>query len=151
MISDFADPSLYSRILIPYRLKRHYYKGRSHIAKLILFPSYVFIETDHIKELVNNIKWFPGFNVVLHVDDLYCPVYKHEEKLLMELVDDRGIIDISEGFIEGDQIRIISGPLVGQEGNILRINRRKGTAILQMNIFNRVTEVSLGLDLISKG
>ncbi len=149
MISDFADPSLYSRILIPYRLKRHYYKGKSHIAKLILFPSYVFIETDRIKELVSDIKWFPGFNVVLHVDDLYCPVYKHEEQLLTKLVDDRGIIDISEGFMEGDQIRIISGPLVGQEGNILRINRRKGVAILQMNIFNRVTEVSLGLELLS--
>ena len=149
MIYEFADPSLYSRILIPYRLKRHYYKGRSHIAKLILFPSYVFIETDRIKELVNDIKWFPGFNVVLHVDDLYCPVYKHEEQLLMKLVDDRGIIDISAGFMEGDEIRITSGPLVGQEGNILRINRRKGVAILQMNIFNRVTEVSLGLELLS--
>lgn len=150
MISDFADPSLYFRCLIPYRLKRHYYKGKSYIAKLILFPSYVFIETDHIKELVNDIKWFPGFNVVLHVDDLYCPVYKHEEQLLTKLVDARGIIDISEGFMEGDQIRITSGPLVGQEGNILRINRRKGVAILRMNIFNRVTQVSLGLELISK-
>ena len=150
MIYEFADPALYTRCLIPYRLKRHYYKGKSHLVKLILFPSYLFIETDHIKEFVNNIKWFPGFNVVLHIDDLYCPVYKHEETLLLKLVNDHGIIDISEGYIEGDTVKVTSGPLVGQEGNIKRIKRRQGAAILEMNIFNRKTEVSLGLELISK-
>ncbi|MBQ6519616.1 MAG: antiterminator LoaP [Anaerolineaceae bacterium] len=150
MIYEFADPALYTRCLIPYRLKRHYYKGKSHLVKLILFPSYLFIETDHIKEFVNNIKWFPGLNVVLHIDDLYCPVYKHEETLLLKLVNDRDIIDISEGYIEGDTVKVTSGPLVGQEGNIKRIKRRQGAAILEMNIFNRKTEVSLGLELISK-
>ena len=149
MINDFADPSLYSRVLIPYRLKRHYYKGKSHIAKLILFPSYVFIETDRIKELVNDIKWFPGFNVVLHMDDIYCPLYKHEEQLILKLINNHDIIDISTGYMEGDNVKVTSGPLVGMEGNIKRIKRRQGAAIIEMNIFNRVTEVSLGLDLLS--
>ena len=148
MINDFADPSLYSRVLIPYRLKRHYYKGKSHIAKLILFPSYVFIETDRIKELVNDIKWFPGFNVVLHMDDISSPLYKHEEQLILKLINDHDIIDISTGYTEGDNVKVISGPLVGMEGNIKRIKRRQGAAIIEMNIFNRVTEVSVGLELI---
>ena len=150
MIYKFADPALYTRCVIPYRLKRHYYKGKSHVVKLILFSSYIFIETDHIKEFVNNIKWFPGFNVILHMDDLYCPVYAHEEFLLTQLIDEHDIIDISEGYMEGDRIRITSGPLTGQEGSIKKVIRRKGVAILEMNIFNRVTEVSLGLDLIEK-
>lgn len=150
MIYQYADSSLYSRVAIPYRLKRHYYKSKSQLVKLILFPSYIFIETDHIKEFVNNIKWFPGFNVVLHIDDLYCPIYKHEETLLLKLMQDHDIIDISEGYMEGDKVHITSGPLVGLEGNIVRVNRRKGVAIIEMNIFNRVTEVSLGLELIRK-
>ena len=149
MINEFADPALFTRCLIPYRLKRHYFKGKSHIAKLILFPSYVFIETDHIKELVNNIKWFPGFNVVLHMDDIYCPLHKHEEQLILKLIDNHDIIDISTGYMEGDQVKVISGPLVGMEGNIKRIKRRQGAAIIEMNIFNRLTEVSVGLDLLS--
>ena len=150
MINEYADPALFTRCLIPYRLKRHYYKGKSHIAKLILFPSYVFIETDHIKELVNDIKWFPGFNVVLHMDDLYCPLYKHEEQLILRLINDHGVIDMSEGYMEGDRVRIVSGPLLGMEGAIKRIKPRQGAAILEMNIFNRITEVSVGLELVSK-
>ena len=150
MIHTYADPALYSRCVIPYRLKRHYFKGKSHIAKLILFPSYVFVETDRIKDFVNDIRWFPGFNVVLHTDDLYCPLYKHEEHLILKLINEHDIIDISEGYMEGDTVRVTTGPLVGMEGYIKRIKRRQGAAILEMNIFNRVTEVSLGLDLIEK-
>ena len=148
MIYNYADPALYSRCAIPYRLKRHYFKGKSHIAKLILFPSYVFIETDAIKEFVDNIKWFPGFNVVLHMEDFYCPIYRHEEHLLMNLMKDSEIIDISEGYMEGDRIHITSGPLLGQEGIIKRVRPRQGVAVIEMNIFNRTTEVSLGLELI---
>lgn len=148
MIQNYVYPALYSRCMIPYRLKRHYFRGSSRIVKLIFFPSYVFIETDNIKEFVNNIKWFPGFNVVLHTDDMYCPLYKHEELLLLKLVNDHDIIDISEGFMEGDKVRIISGPLLGQEGSIKKVKPRQGVAILEMNIFNRKTEVSLGLELI---
>ena len=149
MIYDFADPALYTRCLIPYRLKRHYLGSTNRLVKIILFPSYVFIETENIKEFVNNIKWFPGFNVVLHMDDIYCPLYKHEEQLLLKLINDHDIIDISTGYMEGDNVKVISGPLVGMEGNIKRIKRRQGAAIIEMNIFNRLTEVSVGLDLLS--
>ena len=150
MIYQFADPALYSRCAIPYRLKRHYYKGQSRIVKLILFPSYIFIETDHIKEFADNIKWFPGFNVVLHMDDLYCPVLPHEEKLLTGLINEKDVIDISEGYMEGDIVHVTRGPLVGMEGSIKKVKPRQGAAILEMNIFNRKTEVSLGFELIEK-
>ena len=148
MIHTYADPALYSRCLIPYRVKRHYYGGSSKLVKLILFPSYIFIESDNIKEFVNNIKWFPGFNVVLHMDDIYCPLQKHEETLLFKLINDHEIIDVSKGYMEGDKVFITDGPLVGQEGFIKKVKPRQGIAIIEMNIFNRTTEVSLGLEII---
>ena len=150
MIYTYADPALYTRCAIPYRLKRHYFKGKSYIAKLILFPSYVFIETDHIKELVNDIKWFPGFNVVLHMDDIYCPIYKHEEFFLTQLINEKDLIEISEGYMEGDRVHVISGPLLGREGQIKKVSARNGIAILEITLFHRKAEVRLGLDLIEK-
>ena len=150
MIYQYADSALYTRCAIPYRLKKHYYKGKSQIVKLMLFPSYIFIETNHIHEFVDNIKWFPGFNVVLHVDDIYCPVYEHEAVILNQLIAEKDIIDISQGYMEGDKVHVTNGPLVGMEGQIKRVKPRQGVAILEMNIFNRTTEVSLGLELIEK-
>lgn len=33
------------------------------------------------------------------------------------------VVEISSGYIEGDMIRITHGPLMGQEGNIVKIDR----------------------------
>ena len=82
------------------------------------------------------------------MDDMYCPLYKHEENLLLNLMKDKEIIDISEGYMEGDKVHITAGPLLGQEGIIKKVKPRQGVAIIEMNIFNRTTEVSLGLELI---
>lgn len=150
MIKNYVDPALYSRCIIPYRLKRHFHGGKSEIVKMILFPSYIFVETDSIESFIQAIKWFPGFNVILHTDDFYCPIYKHEEYILENLVNEHDIIDISEGYMEGDKIHVISGPLKGREGFIKKVVRRTGVAILEMTIFNRTTQVRLGLDLIEK-
>ena len=149
-IYQYVDSSLYTRCAIPYRLKKHYYKGQSRIVKLLLFPSYVFVETDQIEEFVNNIKWFPGFNVVLHMGDIYCPVYEHEEIILTRLIAENDVIDISTGYMEGDKVHILSGPLNGMEGQIKKVKPRQGVAILEMCFFNRTAEVSLGLELIEK-
>ena len=65
-------------------------------------------------------------------------------------LNDEDIIDISEGYMEGDKIHITAGPLLGQEGFIKKVKPRQGIAILEMNIFNRTTEVYLGMDLITK-
>ena len=69
----------------------------------------------------------------------------------MNLMKDSEVIDLSEGFMEGDRIHITSGPLLGQEGIIKRVRPRQGVAVIEMNIFNRTTEVSLGLELIKAG
>ena len=148
MINEYVDPALYTRCAIPYKLKRHYHGGSSEIVKMTLFPSYIFVETETIQNFVQSIKWLPGFNVILHTDDFYCPIYKHEEYILTKLLNDHDIIDISEGYMVGDKVFVTSGPLFGQEGHIKKVNRRKGIAILEMNLFNRTTEVCLGLELI---
>ena len=70
--------------------------------------------------------------------------------LLNKLLNDHDIIDISEGYMEGDKVHITAGPLFGQEGLIKKVKPRQGIAVLEMNIFNRTTEVYLGLELISK-
>ena len=147
MIQNNADKSLYKRCLIPYRVKRHYFGSASKLVKMIHFPSYLFIETDNIKEFADNIKWFPEFKVVLQMDDVYCPLGKHEESVLFQLINDKDVIDISKGYMEGDKVRITEGPLMGHENFIKRVKPRQGVAVIEMDIFNRTTEVPLGLEL----
>ena len=150
LIQKFVLPDLYNRLVIPYRRKKHFQNGKSFIVENIVFPSYLFVETNCIKDFVTALNTLPGFSVVLHTDDFYSPVYDHEVNLLMKLMNDHDVIDMSTGYMEGEKIRIVSGPLRGFEGQIKKVIRRRGIAILELNIFNRPTEARLGLELIEK-
>jgi len=59
-------------------------------------------------------------------------------------------IDISQGFKEGDSVKIISGALAGNEGMIQRINKGRQEALIGAPIFGTMISVSVGLEIIEK-
>lgn len=73
-----------------------------------------------------------------------------EREIFMKLFDDKGCVDISKGFIEGDLIIITEGPLVGLEGLIKKIIRHKMVAYVEIEMFGQITRMEVGLDIVSK-
>ena len=59
-------------------------------------------------------------------------------------------VGVSEGVIEGDRIIVLKGPLVGREGWIRKINRRKRTAYLEIDMFGRTIQTKIGLGIVRK-
>ena len=70
--------------------------------------------------------------------------------LLKEGVREDHIVEMSEGIIEGDEIRILKGPLRDQDAIIKKIDRHKRVAYVQMFILGRETSVKLGLEIVRK-
>ena len=60
------------------------------------------------------------------------------------------MIEMSEGVIEGDQVRITKGPLRHHEGWIKKINRHKRLAYLEIEMFGRTLEAKVGLGIVRK-
>ncbi len=148
-IERCIDHNLYKRISIPY-VKKFEKRGNTKTQKeKRMFPSYLFVETDHIEEFSQALISIPGFAVILHGDG-YQPLHRREENMLLHLIVDEDIIDISVGYIEGDNIVVTYGPLVGMEGSIKRIDRHKRLALVEMDMFDRVTELKVGLEIIEK-
>jgi len=73
-----------------------------------------------------------------------------ESDVFQQLFGDKGCVDMSKGFIEGDLIIVTEGPLVGFEGMIKKINRHKMIAYLEIKIFGQLTRTEVGLEIISK-
>ena len=147
-ILNHVEPSLFNRVAVPRRKKRHFFQGESKIVTLLLFPSYVFVESNRIKDLVSVVEWFPGKNQVLQIDDFYCPISGNDIFLLDNLMNDNDVIDISEGYMENGSVTVTKGPLKGYEKYIKKLKRRSSVAILSMNLFNKTVEYSLGLDIL---
>ena len=75
---------------------------------------------------------------------------QEEVELLMRIGTDKQLVEMSSGIIENDRVRILSGPLMGMEGNIRRIDRHKRIAYLEIEMFGRTVEMKVGLEIIKK-
>ncbi len=150
LIEQLIDKELYNRISIPWKYKIQKKDGQQHKVKYKLMPSYIFFETDRIDDFAAELKRVPGFNMVLQDDETYHPLHEREVKLLSKLIGDEDIVEVSKGVIEGDQVFVTEGPLVGMEGMIKKINRHKRYAIIEMEMFDRITEIKIGLEIVEK-
>lgn len=136
---------------VPKTKKMKKYGGKWHEVPEILFKGYVFMISDHVEQLFNELKKIPDLTKILGNDGTEIYSLRKEEVLfLMRFGGEQHIVEMSSGFIEGDQIRITYGPLQGQEGNIVKIDRHKRTAYIDVSIFGQVIRVQVGLEIVSK-
>lgn len=147
LVNTHVDRNLYTRCIVPYRRKREIHRGQSMFVDKLLFPSYIFIETDRIKDFAERMQWYPGKNVILQSGDSFCPIYREEEYFLTDMLDEKDIIESSNGYMDGEKVTVTSGPLKGYEDKIRKVIRRRSLAIMEMTLYDRKVETALGLDL----
>ena len=51
---------------------------------------------------------------------------------------------------EGDKVVVTEGPMINREGWITEVNRRKGTARIEVNMFGRTINVEIGLAVVGR-
>jgi transcriptional antiterminator NusG len=136
---------------IPKCKKMKKFKGTWKNVEEVLFKGYVFMITDYIDDLYNELKKITDFTKVLGNDgqEIY-PIRTDEAIFLTRFGGEKHVVDMSFGYIEGDIIRITNGPLMGQEGNLVKIDRHKRLAYVDISLFDRITTIQVGLEIISK-
>lgn len=135
---------------IPYYEEKRHIKGEWRILKRILFPGYVFLNTEELELLCIDLKHIQGFARLLRTGDEVIPLTKDEVDFLETFSGKERIVSISMGVIENSKVRVISGPLVGKEGYIKKIDRHKRKAYLEILMFERIQRIQVGLEIISK-
>ena len=138
------------RCFIPYYEEKKRYKGRWHTQEKILFPGYVFMITDKIEELSLELRKVIGLTKLLGTGKEIAPLTSDEERWLLKLGGSKQKVEISEGIIEEGNLRITDGPLTGMEESIKRIDRHKRKAYLEVEMFGRMVEVQVGLEVVEK-
>ena len=126
-------------------------RGSFHEVEEILFKGYVFMISDTIDDLYQQLKLIPELTKVLGNDGSnILPILKDEAVFLLKFGKEDHIVDMSKGYIIGSKIMIISGPLVGNEGIIRKIDRHKRIAYIEVKLFDQITTVKVGLEIIAK-
>lgn len=150
MCLKMISPGLLKKCFIPYREQMKRYEGAWHKERRILFPGYLFVITEEIKELAAELNKITGFTKVLGDKDFLMPLSDAEVNLLKRLGGDEQIVEMSIGVIEHDKIIINEGPMQGLEGFIRKIDRRKRLARIEIEMFGQVVEAQVGVEIVSK-
>ena len=135
---------------VPQADRRQRIKGAFRDVRLVLFPGYVFFRTDDPVSLYKRLKTIPCMTKLLRMAEDFCPVYPQEEKMLLRLCGRNHVAEMSTGIIEGDRVKILSGPMSELEGKIRRIDRHKRLATVEIDMLGQTRNVLLGLEIIEK-
>ncbi len=150
MIKKYEVQRYLTECFIPRYERKRKYLGQWQIQKAILFPGYIFVISGQIEALYENLKRIPEFTRLLGTGEKWTPMTK-EDIALVELLSGKDrLMRFSEGYIEGETVTVVSGPLCGLEGTIRKIDRHKRLAWMEINMFGRLTEIQAGLEILEK-
>lgn len=139
-------PGLIFRCIFPRAERFRKRQGTWHIAESPLFPGYVFAETPDPKALKAALQ--KGAEPVASFVGTLTP---EERRFLESLMESSGLVRLSRGLIQDEQLNVYAGPLSGQEENVLKIDRHRRTALVAPDgESDRSKGVLVGLEVVSK-
>ena len=138
------------RCFIPYYEEQRHVRGEWITLKRILFPGYIFVVTSNLKNLHDGLKTVVGLTKLLGSGHDIVPLTKAEICFVVRFGGEGLVVEMSEGIIEGSQVKVISGPLIGMEGYIRKIDRHKRKAWLEAEMFGRKQRIQVGLEIVMK-
>ena len=142
--------TIMERCFIPYYEEKKKQNGTWNTLQKVLFPGYIFMITEDVEKLFFHLKTIEGMTKLIGTGQDIIPLKEEEITFLKRFGGEEQIVSMSEGIIEGTQVIITSGPLMGMEGLIQKIDRHKRKAWLDLELFGRMQQVEVGLEITRK-
>lgn len=151
LIRRFVDESVIGEIFVPRFEAMRRWKGEWHKRTERLTPGYLYVETSDVEKLSLQLRHVPAFTKLLGNNEVFIPLNGDEMAWLNAFAgDERRVVEMSEGIMEGGKVIVLRGPLMGHEAEIKRIDRHRRTAELEIRMLGRVKTIRLGLEIVSK-
>lgn len=159
-IRKILPDDAYDQCFHPTRLIRKKFHGTWVEIHEKLLPGYVFVTTEDAEKLYLCLKRIPLLTKMLGRDmEYFVRLSGQEENWLELLLKKNGQRDAAEknevglsqiDIQEGNEIRIVSGPLADMQGMVKKINLHKMIAEVEVPFMNGSTVIHLGIELIEK-
>ena len=136
------------RTLIPQRKLMERHGGKMKEVSRLLFPGYVFVYAFLDNESYYKIVAPDGVIEILG-RPTPAPVPVVEMAHVLKWCEDSELIGLSK-VTDGDRIKVVSGPLKNLEGQIVRVDRRKGRARVRLTLFGEPKEIDFGIEVLEQ-
>ncbi len=128
-------------------------RGRSVESLAPLFPGYLFIEAEEISiDVYWKLRRTPGFFRFLESNTNILPLERPDQEILVHFLSFGEVVAKSKVFFdENSRIRVVSGPMEGLEGLIVKVDKRKGRAKVRLDLYRESFLIDLGFDIMTPG
>lgn len=134
--------------LVPKRKLIERKRGQTYESIKILIPGYVLVHTNMSDELYYGLKALPAVYRVLKDDSEPIPIREEEMSMILSLTRYGETIELSDVYKEGNQIKVLNGPLKGMEGIIEKFDHRKKRVKVRLEFLGEYKRVDLGANMV---
>jgi len=126
--------------------------GKIIPSRLPVFPGYVFLELGNYEDILR-YQWAfrktDGFYRFLRSNQDIIPLQNRDLELVLHFIKNVGPLAGKSKvyFDENSRIVVISGPLSGLEGRIVKADKRKGRAKIRMDLYDDSFCVDLAFEV----
>lgn len=148
--AGFSTDVPVGRLVWPRRRLTIRRKGKQQASLAPIFPGYVFYEADEIRpEVYWVLRQLSGFVRFLKNEGNLEALGGEDRQLLLHFLSYGEVVEKSlVYFDENRRIRVKSGPMKGLEGQIVKVDKRKGRAKVRLSMYSDRFLVDFGFELL---
>jgi transcriptional antiterminator NusG len=118
-----------------------------------IFPGYIFLEVESQEELLKHhwdFRRLDGFFRFLKSNRNICPLADKDLEVVLHFIKKVGpIAGVSKVYFnENARIVVTEGPLLGLEGSIIKVDKRKGRAKIKLDLYDDSFAIDLAFEVI---
>jgi len=140
------------RLLLPRRNLETRKHGNVKENLLPLYPGYLFYRSDGVQpDVYRTLRRIPGYCRFLKYGDRPEPLSGEDEKTLIHFLSFGEVVESSRVYFdENDRVRVVSGPMSGLEGRIVKVNKRKKRAKIRLSLYEDSFSVDFPFEIIEQ-
>ena len=129
--------------------------GKMIPSRLAIFPGYIFLELGEEDDILGYKRAFrgtKGFYRFLRSNEDIAPLQNRDLELVLHFIKNIGPVAGKSKvyFDENSRIVVISGPLSGLEGRIVKADKRKGRAKIKLDLYDDSFCIDLAFEVLLK-
>ena len=126
------------KIFLPQMVKTVRHARKMHYARVAVFPGYLFVALDPLKDRWRSINGTIGVARMIMANEGPAPVPRGIVESLASYLDGHGICRFDRDLKEGQQVRIVSGPFAQLIGQIATLDGKGRARVLLKIMSNEI-------------
>ncbi|MCM1219361.1 MAG: hypothetical protein NC548_33190 [Lachnospiraceae bacterium] len=124
--------------------------GARQIVTKVLFPGYLFLDTENIGELEKRIKDLTEFRHLLSTGKYCTPVSREEQEFLERHMGLGHTLRMSKGYMAGREVTITEGAFASYRGQLKYVDRHNRYGVMTVRLGERDVDMRFGLEVVGK-